>query len=322
MSSSSLVEFYDEIEPYRVEMVPVGDGHELYYEESGNEDGIPVLVVHGGPGGGSQPVYRRYFDASKYRICMFDQRGAGKSTPWASLENNTTWHSVADMEVIRADYMKVDRMLLFGGSWGSTLCLAYAETHSERVLGLILRGIFTLRRHELAFFYQQGSSFFFPEEFERYESAIPAVERHDLMSAYHRRLTGADEHEKIKAANAWTRWEMATSKLHVDPAYLERAEDPRFAVAFARIECHYFVHGGFFENDDQLIANAAKTLANVPIVIVQGRYDAVCPTKTAYDLYKQVPHAKFTVIADAGHSCTEPGIRSALIQSCNEFEIK
>lgn len=246
------------------------------------------------------PYYRQFFDPTAYRIVMFDQRGAGQSRPRAELRENTTWDLVEDIERLRK-HLSIDRWVVFGGSWGSTLALSYAETHPDRVKALILRGIFTLRRKELLFFYQEGSSLLFPDYWEKFLEPIPPAERGDLMSAYHRRLTGPDEAERLKCALAWTSWEMATSRLLIDKETLEKGEDPHFALAFARIECHYFVNAGFFKYDGQLIAEAHK-LKGIPGVIVQGRYDVVCPALSAWDLSKVWQDAELKIIPDAGHS--------------------
>ena len=308
------------IEPFNSGMLQVSDLHNLYFEECGNKDGKPVLFVHGGPGGGVNANQRRHFDPSVWRAVLFDQRGSGKSTPSAELRENTTWDLVEDMERLRK-HLGIDKWVLFGGSWGSTLSLAYAETHPDRVKALVLRGIFTLRREELTFYYQNGSSFLFPEEFEKYQSVIPEVERHDMMSAYYRRLTGDNEEEKLKCATAWTRWEMATSCLYTNPKKMANIEDPEFSLKFARIECHYFVNGGFFHEDGQLIKNA-KILRehNIPGSIVQGRFDCVCPTKTAYDLHKNWPEANYIVVADSGHSATEPGTFHHLVEELEKYK--
>jgi len=276
-------------------------------------------VLHGGPGGGSQPSYRQYFPPDKYRIVQFDQRGCGNSTPRACLEENTTWDLVKDIETLR-ELLKIERWVVFGGSWGSTLALSYAETHPKRVKALILRGIFALRRSELEFFYHEGSSWLFPDHYEEYISAIPPAERGDLMSAFYRRLTSSDEKVKVAAAVAWTRWEMATSRLFIDQTAVKKGEDPAFAVTFARIESHYFVHGGWFRQDDQLIVDASVLRENkIPGSIVQGRYDMVCPAKTAWDLHRAWPEAEFFMIPDAGHSIKEPGIVDQLVRACDKY---
>jgi len=292
--------------------------HNLHYEQVGNPQGKPVVVLHGGPGGGCADYYRQYFDPQAYRVVLFDQRGAGKSTPHASLEDNTTWHLVEDVEQLRK-HLQIDRWVVFGGSWGSTLALAYAETYPEVVKALILRGIFTLRRKELLWFYQEGASFLFPEAWEGYLEPIPEVERGDLMSAYHRRLTGNNEEEKIKCARAWTRWEMETSRLFVDPEALKKADEDAFSLAFARIECHYFVNAGFFKYEGQLIKEAER-LKNIPGTIVQGRYDVVCPAFTAWDLHKIWPISECHFIPDAGHSMKEDGILSKLVEACDKYK--
>lgn len=314
-----LKKLYPPIEPYMTGEIKVDEVHTLYYEQVGNPNGKPVVVLHGGPGGGCEEYYRQFFDPAHYRVILFDQRGSGRSKPHANLVNNTTWHLVADIEKIR-ELVGVEKWLVFGGSWGSTLSLAYAQTHPSRVAGLVLRGIFTLRRKELEFFYQEGSSWLYPAEFEAYQKPIPEVERADMMGAYYRKLTGDDEELKQQCALAWSIWEMTTSKLMVDPTKIARAaEDSRFALAFARIECHYFVNGGFFKEDGQLVKNA-HLLKNIPGVIVQGRYDLVCPAKTAHDLHKVWPESKLIYVQDAGHSMGEKGIKSQLIKACDAFK--
>jgi len=317
-SSAPKRTLYPPIEPYDSGRLKVSDIHELYYEQCGNPNGKPAIVVHGGPGGGCVASYRQYFDPVVYRIVMFDQRGAGRSTPHAELEENTTWHLVEDMETIRKHLGIENWTVVFGGSWGSTLSLAYAQTHPERVKSLVLRGIFTLRRRELEFFYQEGSSWVFPDAWDQYLEPIPEEERGDLMAAYYKRLTGDNEEEKLRCARAWSVWEMSTSRLFVDPAYIARAaEDDLFAVAFARIECHYFVNAGWFK-DGQLIDNAG-ILKDIPVEIVQGRYDMVCPAKSAWDLHKNLAQSNLVIVPDAGHSAIEPGIVSALVEACDKF---
>jgi len=309
---------YPPVDTYDTGFMKVDDIHTIYYEQSGNPRGKPIVIVHGGPGGGSVDYYRQFADASHYRIIQFDQRGAGKSTPHAELRNNTTWLLVDDMEKLRVR-LGIEKWVVFGGSWGSTLALAYAEMFPQRVLALVLRGIFTLRRKELLFFYQSGADFLFPDAFDALLEPIPEVERHDMISAYHRRLIGTDEKEKLRCAKAWSVWEMTTSKLYVDPEYIKRAaEDDQFAVAFARIETHYFVNGGFFQTEGQLIDNA-KVLKNIPGTIVQGRYDVVCPMRSAWDLHKQWPQAELNIIPDAGHSCKEDGIIEALVRATDKY---
>eukprot|EP01117_Protostelium_nocturnum_P004045 TRINITY_DN15319_c0_g1_i1.p1 TRINITY_DN15319_c0_g1~~TRINITY_DN15319_c0_g1_i1.p1 ORF type:complete len:369 (-),score=130.67 TRINITY_DN15319_c0_g1_i1:118-1224(-) len=311
---------YPPIEPFQSGHLKVSDIHSIYYEQCGNPDGNPIVFLHGGPGGGINAEQRCLFDPKAYRIVLFDQRGAGKSTPHACLDQNTTWDLVEDTERIRK-HLNIEKWVVFGGSWGSTLALAYAETHTDRVKALILRGIFTLRRKELLWFYQQGggADFLFPEAFEAYIAPIPLVERGDVISAYHRRLTGNDEAEKLKCAKAWTTWEMATSRLIVDPANLAKGEEDHFALQFARIENHYFVNGGFFEEDGQLLRDAHK-IANIPGVIVQGRYDVVCPATTAWDLHKAWPKADLFIVPDAGHSVKESGILNRLLEYCEKYK--
>ncbi|KAL0479039.1 proline iminopeptidase [Acrasis kona] len=319
--TTPLRELYPPIDTYDEGTLKVSDVHTISYEQSGNPEGKPVVVLHGGPGGGCDAFYRQFFDAKKYRIILFDQRGSGKSTPSACLEDNTTWHLVEDIELLRKK-LNIDKWVVFGGSWGSTLALSYANKHVDRVKALVLRGIFTLRRKELTWFYQEGASFLFPEAFEKYMAPIPEVERFDLMSAYYRRLTNdKDRDTQIKCAKAWTTWEMTTSRLHVDQKTIERGENEDFALKFARIECHYFVNGGFFDYEGQLIAEAKDVLEKnkIPGVIVQGRYDVVCPAISAYDLHKQWPTAEYYVIADAGHSCKESGIIDELIKATDKF---
>jgi len=311
------LELYPALEPYGTGRLKVSDIHEIYFELSGRPDGKPVVVCHGGPGGGTTPSMRRYFDPSKYRIILFDQRGCGKSTPNAELEGNTTWDLVADMEKLRR-HLDIERWQVFGGSWGSTLALAYAQTHPERVTELVLRGIFTLRREELVWFYQEGASWLFPDAWEKYLELIPPAERGDLIAAYHRRLTGPDETEKLRAAKAWSAWEGGTVSLLPSPERIESFSADAFALAFARIECHYFVNKGFFERDDQLIANVDR-IRGVPAVIVQGRYDVCTPMKTAFELHQAWPEAEFAVIEDAGHAASEPGIIDALVRATNAF---
>ncbi|MEZ5773542.1 MAG: prolyl aminopeptidase [Hyphomicrobiaceae bacterium] len=305
------------IEPFNAGMLPVGDGHEIYFEESGNPRGRPVIIVHGGPGGGSNPTMRRYHDPAHYRIVLFDQRGCGRSRPNASLEANTTWHLVADMERIRT-HLGIDRWQLFGGSWGSTLSLAYAETHPERVTEMVLRGIFTLRRAELLWFYQEGASWIYPDTFEPYRDFIPEAERSDMIAAYYRRLTDPDLDLQIEAARRWSMWEGSALSLIPDPERVRQFGADSYARAFARIECHYFVNRGFFERDDQLLANVDR-IRGIPGVIVHGRYDICTPLKIGHDLKKAWPEADFRIVADAGHAMSEPGIVRELMAAARRF---
>jgi len=317
MPSSPLRSLYPEIEPFDSGFLPVSPLHTLYYEQCGNPNGKPVVFLHGGPGGGTNAKCRRFFDPAVYRIVLFDQRGCGKSTPHAELTGNTTWDLVADIERVR-EHLGVDRWQVFGGSWGSTLALAYAQTHPDKVSELVLRGIFMLRRWELEWFYQKGCAALYPDAWETYLNAIPEVERGDLMSAYHRRLTSPDAKTRTDAARAWSVWEGATSFLWQDKSHIESSAEDEFALAFARIECHYFVNGGFFEHDDQLLRNVER-IRNIPAVIVQGRYDVVCPLRSAWDLHRAWPEADLHIVQDAGHSAFEPGIVHELVEATDRF---
>jgi proline iminopeptidase len=306
-------QLFPEVEPFHTWYLDTGDGHTLYVEQSGNPMGKPVVFLHGGPGGGTNPRQRQLFDPDAYHIILFDQRGCGKSTPHASVENNTTWHLVADIERIRTE-LGIERWQVFGGSWGSTLALAYAETHPDRVTELVLRGIFMLQPYELNWFYQEGASNIFPDVWESYLTPIPVDERSNLMAAYHRRLFGQDEATRLEAARAWSIWEWSTSSLIPE---VEEGTDDKF-LAFARIENHYFVNKGFFETPDQLLANAYR-LADIPTTIIHGRYDVICPVRNAWELKKAMPHAELRIIPDAGHSMGEPGITDALIDATNRY---
>ena len=310
-SSARLRELFPEIKPYSSGTLRVSKLHTLHYEECGNPRGVPLIFLHGGPGGGIDPVYRRYFDPKQFRIVLFDQRGCGKSKPHAELRENTTWDLVADIERLR-EKLGIERWLVFGGSWGSTLALAYAQTHPKPCRALVLRGIFLLRKSELEWFYQDGASQLFPDAWETYLEPIPQRERGDMMRAYYKRLTSRDRRVRMQAARAWSVWEGTTSKLFTDPKLVKKFAGGRFADAFARIEAHYFVNKGFLDRDDQLLRGVAR-IRHIPAVIVQGRYDVVCPMRSAWDLHKAWPEAKLIVVPDSGHSMTEPGIRSALI---------
>ena len=310
-------ELYPPIEPRESGWLRVSKVHELYWEESGAPEGTPAVFVHGGPGGGTVPDHRRFFDPAAYRIVLFDQRGCGRSRPHASLEDNTTWDLVADMERLR-ESLGIERWLVFGGSWGSTLALAYAEQHPERVRGLVLRGIFLLRPHEIRWFYREGASYLFPDAWEAYLAPIPPQERGDLVAAYHRRLLDPDSAVRLEAARAWSVWEASTSRLQPDPGLIDSFGEGAFAEAFARIECHYFVHGGFFERPDQLLQDVER-IRHLPAVIVQGRYDVVCPMTTAWDLHRRWPEADFQVVPDAGHAASEPGTLDRLITATDRF---
>jgi proline iminopeptidase len=310
---------YPPLRPYRRGMLPVSKLHTLYFEESGNPKGKPVVFLHGGPGGATNPRMRRLFNPRRYRIVMFDQRGCGKSTPHASLVDNTTWHLVQDIETLRA-HLGIERWQVFGGSWGSTLALAYAQRHAARVTELVLRGIFLLRRSELEWFYQNetGAAALFPDRWEQFIAPIPADERYDMMRAYYRRLTSNDPAELRRAARAWSTWEGATSYLRVNPAYVAGFGDAAYAAAFARIECHYFVNGGFLDSDDQLLRDA-PLLKRIPGVIVQGRYDVVCPLRSAWHLHQAWPKAELRIVPDAGHSAFETGNMRELVRATDRF---
>jgi proline iminopeptidase len=308
---------YPPLEPYRTGLMDVGDGHTMYFEECGNPRGQPVLLVHGGPGGGSNPTMRRFHDPGHYRIILFDQRGCGRSTPNASIEANTTWHLVADMERLR-EALHIERWQLFGGSWGSTLALAYAEVHPERVTSLILRGIFLVRRAELEWFYQKGCSWIYPDAFAAYESVIPPAERGDMISAYHKRLTDPDPDVRLNAAKAWSVWEGSTLSLLQDPERMRNFGADAYAIAFARIECHYFVNAGFFSNDGQLLTDSVR-LRDIPGTIIHGRYDVVTPVKNAWDLKAAWPSAELRIVADAGHAMSEPGITHELVSATRRY---
>jgi proline iminopeptidase len=310
-------ELYPPIEPYIQGTLKVSDLHTIYFEQSGNPNGKPVVVLHGGPGGGCLPEYRQYFNPEKWRIIMFDQRGCGRSIPHAELRENTTWDLVRDIEKLRT-CLGIEKWVVFGGSWGSTLSLAYSETHPERCQGLILRGIFLLRSPEIRWFYQEGASYIFPDAWEEYLKPIPLEERDNLLQAYSKRLNSDDPNIRLEAAKAWSIWEGSTSKLYVDANLKQKFGQDEFAIAFARIECHYFVNGGFFQPEDQLLKNIDR-IRQIPGVIVQGRYDVVCPMKTAWELHQAWPEAELIVVPDAGHSMSEPGIRSALIEASDRF---
>lgn len=307
-----MVTFYPEIQPYVSHSLAVAPPHVLHVEECGNPHGLPVLFVHGGPGAGCEDYHRRFFDPARYRIILFDQRGCGRSTPHASLEDNTTQALVADMEFIRA-HLGIERWLLFGGSWGSTLSLVYAETHPERVLGLVLRGVFLCRPHEIRWFYQEGASRLFPDLWEAFLAPIPPAERGDLLRAFYRRLTSDNELERMGAAKAWSLWEGSTSTLRPSQAVIDHFANPFTALSLARLEAHYFMHDSFLQ-PDQILADAHR-LKGIPGVIVHGRYDVVCPVENAWELHRAWPEAELHIIPDAGHSASEPGTVAALIRA-------
>jgi proline iminopeptidase len=301
---------YPPLEPRLTGALDAGDGHVLSWEESGNPDGLPVVFLHGGPGSGCEPWHRRFFDPARYRIVLFDQRGSGRSTPHAGLEANTTAHLVGDIERLRTA-LRVERWVVFGGSWGSTLGLAYAEACPGRVLGLVLRGIFLCRPRDIQWFYQSGADRLFPEAWADYQSAIPEAERGDMVRAFHRRLTDPDRAVREAAARAWSIWEGSTSCLRPNPNVLAHFAEPSVAVSLARIECHYFVHDSFME-PDQLLRDAHR-IADIPGYIVHGRYDVVCPVEQALALHQAWPGAELHIVPDAGHSAAEPGITRHLV---------
>lgn len=307
---------YPPIEPYASGMLDVGDGHVVYWERVGTPGAKPAVFLHGGPGGGISPDHRRLFDPARYDVMLFDQRGCGRSTPHAGLDTNTTWHLVADIERLRM-MAGVDQWLVFGGSWGSTLALAYAQTHPEQVSELVLRGIFTVRRQEIDWYYQHGASLIYPDKWERFVAPVPADQRGDMVAAYRRLLTGNDRAAQVAAARAWSVWEGETIRLLPDPALSATHDGDDFALAFARIENHYFVHGGWLE-DGQLLRDAPM-LSPIPGVIVQGRYDMACPVDTAWALHRAWPQARFEMIEGAGHAFNEPGILDALIRATDGF---
>jgi proline iminopeptidase len=304
-------------EPHQTGRLRVSDIHELYWEVSGNPAGKPAVFLHGGPGAGTEPRQRGFFDPARYRIVLFDQRGCGKSTPHASLEQNTTWDLTADIEKLR-EHLGIERWLVFGGSWGSTLALAYAQQHPERVTELVLRGIFMLRKRELSWFYQDGACQLFPDAWEKYLEPIPPAERGDLITAYHRRLTSDDPAVRQSAARAWSIWEAATSFLFANLEHASHASEDEFSLALSRIESHYFVHRGFFRSESQLLDDVGK-IRHIPAVIVHGRYDVVCPLESAWDLHRAWPEADLRIVPDAGHSAFEPGIVHELLCATDRF---
>jgi proline iminopeptidase len=319
VAKSRLKELYPHLSPYRSGFLRVSELHEIYFEESGNPQAMPAVFLHGGPGGGTEAKMRRFFDPRRYRIVLFDQRGSGKSRPHASLVDNTTWDLVADMERLR-EHLGIERWLVFGGSWGSTLALAYAQTHPERVTHLVLRGIFLLRRWELEWFYQNpgGAAALYPDLWEHYLEPIPPEERGDMMAAYYKRLTSKDPAELSRAAKAWALWEAATSFLRRNSLYTAKLGQDTHSEAFSRIECHYFVNGGFLATANQLIENVGR-IRHIPAVIVQGRYDIVCPMKSAWELHRAWPEADLHIVPDAGHSAFEPGNTHELIKATDRF---
>lgn len=308
---------YPLIEPNQTGYLSVGDGHQMYWEECGNPNGKPVLFLHGGPGLGTNDSHRCFFNPNLYRIILFDQRGCGKSLPFSQLESNTTWDLVADIELLRK-HLKVDEWVVFGGSWGSTLGLAYAIKHPQSVKGLILRGIFLCRPKEIQWYYQQGADQIYADEWEKYIAPIPVEERGDFVKAYYKRLTSSNPEERAKAALAWSGWEGSTSKLIFDPALFANFTTEKTADSIARIECHYFIHNAFFETDNWILENV-QAIRHIPCIIVQGRYDIPCPFISAWELHRAWPEAEFHAIPDAGHAASEVGILNALIHATDRF---
>jgi proline iminopeptidase len=311
-----MLQLFPPIKPYLTHVLPVSGGHTLHIEECGRHDGIPVVFLHGGPGAGCEPYHRQFFDPDVYRIVLFDQRGSGRSQPHAGLQENTTSALVADIETIR-EWLGIEQWLVFGGSWGSTLALVYAETHPERVHGLILRGIFLCRNRDIHWFYQDGASSILPDYWQDYVEIIPELERNNMIVAYYRRLTGADEVARMAAAKAWSVWEGRASTLLPRAAVIDHFANPLTALSLARIECHYFVNDSFLE-DNQILQRADR-LHGIPGVIVHGRYDVVCPLEQAWLLHQAWPQASLEIIPDAGHSATEPGIVDALLRATRNF---
>ncbi|EIM90867.1 proline iminopeptidase [Stereum hirsutum FP-91666 SS1] len=309
---------YNLTKPFEAAKLKVSDIHTLHYEISGNRDGVPVIFVHGGPGGGCIEQDRAFFNPEKWKVIFLDQRGAGKSTPSANLEENTTWDLVKDMERLR-EHLKIDKWHVFGGSWGSTLSLAYSQSHPDRVKSMVLRGIFTLRKSELHFFYQNGTSHLFPEAWEEFIAPIPEPERGDFMLAYHAQLNSVDDETRLRAARAWSKWEMATSKLHVNPADIAEAEKDDWANAFARIENHYFINEGFMREGQLLEKQEIEKIRHIPTIVVQGRYDVVCPITTAWQLKKVWPEITLNIVPDAGHSSRERGTTKLLVEATDKF---
>lgn len=302
---------YPPIEPFKSERLKVSDLHEIYFEQVGNPKGQPVLFLHGGPGGGLHPNYRRYFDPKYYHVILIDQRGSGQSTPHAELRENTTWDLVNDIEKIRK-HLGIQKWIVFGGSWGSTLSLAYASRHADQIEALVLRGIFMCREKEIQWFYQDGAGWMFPELWDKYVDMIEPSKRNDMVSAYYELLTHKDSNVRLEAAKRWSQWEAGTSHLYYDQAAVDSYGDPHKALAFARIECHYFMNKAFFDSEDYLLSQVEK-FKHIPGWIVQGRYDVVCPPVSAWELHKKWPESKLIMCSDSGHSVSEPGIQKELI---------
>ncbi len=310
-------DFYPAIEPFDKGHLKVSNIHEIYYEQAGNPQGVPVVFLHGGPGGGISESHRRFFDPQYYRIILFDQRGAGKSKPLAEIAENTTWELIKDIETLR-EHFKISDWHVFGGSWGSTLALAYAISHPTKVKSLLLRGIFLCRPLEIRWFYQEGASYVFPDHWEKFLAPVDLKDRNEMVKTYYKLLTTGDRGNQIKAAKAWSQWEAATAHLYIDQKSIDEFENPDYALSFSRIECHYFINNAFFPTNNYLLENIAK-ISHIPCHIVQGRYDMVCPARSAWELKKLLPAATLEIITDAGHSAMEPGIRSALIEATDRL---
>ena len=311
------MELFPNIEPFNTFHLPVSDLHTIYIEESGNKNGKPVIFLHGGPGGGVDPKYRRYFNPDKWRIIMFDQRGCGKSTPFAELKENTTWDLVDDIEKIRK-HLSIDRWVVYGGSWGSTLSLAYSQTYPDSCKALILRGIFLVRKKEIHWFYQEGASKIFPDDWQSFIAPIPIEKRDNLLEAYYNLLIGKDSSKKIEAAKAWSTWEGSTVRLIQDKDFIGDFSDEKFAEAFARIESHYFMNNAWFNSDNHLIENVDK-IRHIPAVIIHGRYDVICPVENAWELHQAWPESELHIIPDAGHSIFEEGIKDKILEYTEKF---
>lgn len=306
---------YPPVDPFDQRMMDVGDGHTVYFEQCGNPKGIPVIVLHGGPGGGCSPSMRRYFDPDKYHVILFDQRGCGRSKPFASVTNNTTWDLVADIERIR-EALGIDQWIAFGGSWGATLALIYSQAHPERVRNIVLRGVFMMTQAELDWFYGGGAGKFWPDLWARFENLIPVDERNDLIAAYHKRLFSGDMQTEIKYGKAWAAWENALASIHSSGSMHEGPGE--YSRTFSRLENHYFTNAGFLEFDGQILANVPR-IAHIPGVIVQGRYDMICPPTSAYHLSQAWPNAELKMVRNAGHALSEPGISAELVRTMDRI---
>jgi len=316
-NKNTLRKLYPPIKPYNTDRLDVGSGHSLYYEECGNKNGKPVIFIHGGPGGGCTESNRCFFDPDLYRVILIDQRGSGRSTPTADLTDNTTWDLVRDLEMLRKE-LGIEKWMLFGGSWGSTLAMVYAIEHPDRVTELVMRGIFLMKREELDFFFQYGTSMLFPDAYLSYSQHIPESERDNLINAYYNRLTSEDKQIREAAAKHWTTWEMSTSFIKPNVEYIQKGDKPAFAAAFARIETHYFVNLGWLPSPNHILDNIGK-IRHIPTFFTHGRYDVVCPFKSAFDLSQAFPEAEFVVCGQSGHSASEEEHTSELVMACDRF---